>query len=358
MARRKQSGVDDLIGWGVTLLVISVIAIVFALIAIIFLITWLFYLYPLIVLGSYLYIRHRRQSYPEIPSASEYDSEAVADQVKALVGTRSKFVNHIQKFYALGEEGGIHLTKGSNETRFDTRSSLGRELNDKIEAAEEMVTKLSNVIEDQISDVTTKFPFDGWSMKFYEWKRWESAKVALFESVRYLFLISVIAYGCSLFFQEWFLSFQNILAWKPFPDILLSPLLIGVIGSAISFPLLLRYHQKKLLDRVDADALAQWHALSRKWTASHFESLFQDAEEDFADRSKSIDEEAGNDWHLILKVEPSASPDEIKIAYRNAVKDYHPDRVSGLGSKLQELAERETKRLNAAYQAARTQKGF
>jgi DnaJ domain len=56
--------------------------------------------------------------------------------------------------------------------------------------------------------------------------------------------------------------------------------------------------------------------------------------------------------YAVLGIDPTASTDEIKAAYRDKIKQYHPDRVASLGPKLQELAERKTKALNAAYEEA------
>lgn len=53
--------------------------------------------------------------------------------------------------------------------------------------------------------------------------------------------------------------------------------------------------------------------------------------------------------HQVLGVAPGASPEEIRAAYQRLVQQYHPDRVSGLGPELVELAERRTKQINAAY---------
>jgi len=52
----------------------------------------------------------------------------------------------------------------------------------------------------------------------------------------------------------------------------------------------------------------------------------------------------------VLGVSPSASDDEIHTAYQKLVREYHPDRVSGMGADLVELAERRTKEINAAYE--------
>ncbi|MEM7787106.1 MAG: J domain-containing protein, partial [Bacteroidota bacterium] len=41
--------------------------------------------------------------------------------------------------------------------------------------------------------------------------------------------------------------------------------------------------------------------------------------------------------------------DTVRSHYRRLVAGYHPDRVVGLGAKLQRLAEEETKAINEAY---------
>ena len=43
------------------------------------------------------------------------------------------------------------------------------------------------------------------------------------------------------------------------------------------------------------------------------------------------------------------SMDKLRRHYRRLVAAYHPDRVAGLGAKLQRLAEEETKAINQAY---------
>lgn len=53
--------------------------------------------------------------------------------------------------------------------------------------------------------------------------------------------------------------------------------------------------------------------------------------------------------HEILGVSATASAAEIKAAYRNRVKECHPDRFANLDAKSRQLAEEWTKALNAAY---------
>lgn len=52
----------------------------------------------------------------------------------------------------------------------------------------------------------------------------------------------------------------------------------------------------------------------------------------------------------ILGVEPSATQDEIKTAYRKLANQYHPDKVSHLGEELQDLADQRFKEIQNAYE--------
>lgn len=52
----------------------------------------------------------------------------------------------------------------------------------------------------------------------------------------------------------------------------------------------------------------------------------------------------------ILGVEPSATQDEIKTAYRKLANQYHPDKVAHLGEELQQLADQRFKEIQDAYE--------
>lgn len=57
-------------------------------------------------------------------------------------------------------------------------------------------------------------------------------------------------------------------------------------------------------------------------------------------------------WHEILEVSPDASLVEIRQAYKVKIGQYHPDKVSRLGSELRELAEKKAKEINSAFDYA------
>jgi hypothetical protein len=52
------------------------------------------------------------------------------------------------------------------------------------------------------------------------------------------------------------------------------------------------------------------------------------------------------------------TPEEVRQAYKQRVREYHPDQVARLGVKLRVLAEEETKRINEAYAYFRKRYGF
>lgn len=56
------------------------------------------------------------------------------------------------------------------------------------------------------------------------------------------------------------------------------------------------------------------------------------------------------DPYAVLGVPRGASRDEISAAYRRRMKEYHPDRVSGLGEELQRVAHEKTLEIQRAYE--------
>lgn len=53
--------------------------------------------------------------------------------------------------------------------------------------------------------------------------------------------------------------------------------------------------------------------------------------------------------YAVLEIEPGASQEEIKAAYRRLAVQYHPDKVQHLGKDLQELAATRFKEIQQAY---------
>ena len=55
------------------------------------------------------------------------------------------------------------------------------------------------------------------------------------------------------------------------------------------------------------------------------------------------------DCFSIFEIESSSTSKEIKLSYKSKMKEYHPDKVEKLGSKIREVAAKESRNLNIAY---------
>lgn len=59
-----------------------------------------------------------------------------------------------------------------------------------------------------------------------------------------------------------------------------------------------------------------------------------------------------------LEIEPSASPEEIKKAYRRMAMKYHPDKVASLGEDIKRTATEKFRNVNEAYEELKKMKNF
>lgn len=66
----------------------------------------------------------------------------------------------------------------------------------------------------------------------------------------------------------------------------------------------------------------------------------------------------GSRDYEVLGVAPTASPEEIKTAYRDLVKKYHPDRVAHLGEEFRGLAHDRFLQVQQAYERVRAAHGL
>lgn len=62
--------------------------------------------------------------------------------------------------------------------------------------------------------------------------------------------------------------------------------------------------------------------------------------------------------YKILGIDPNATDDEVKRAYREMAKKYHPDKVAYLGEDVRKSAEQKLQEVNEAYDKIRKQRGF
>ena len=65
-----------------------------------------------------------------------------------------------------------------------------------------------------------------------------------------------------------------------------------------------------------------------------------------------------NSYYKILEVDPSASDQDVKKAYRHMATRFHPDKVQHLGDDFKKMAEEKFKAINEAYQAIKTERNL
>lgn len=99
---------------------------------------------------------------------------------------------------------------------------------------------------------------------------------------------------------------------------------------------------KKIIDELNRDKQRQSSGKSNQNQSS---------------QSKNSDFSLNEAYH-ILGLKHDATIDEIKSAYKQKIKDYHPDRVANLGDELKNLAAKKTVEINQAYDLIKKHRNF
>lgn len=66
---------------------------------------------------------------------------------------------------------------------------------------------------------------------------------------------------------------------------------------------------------------------------------------------------AAEPWYQVLGIGPSASISEIKLAYRQKITQYHPDKVASLGEEIKHVAEQMSRQITVAYREGMRRNG-
>lgn len=68
--------------------------------------------------------------------------------------------------------------------------------------------------------------------------------------------------------------------------------------------------------------------------------------------------ESAESYYKILGIEPTATNDEVKKAFRKLAVQYHPDKVDYLGEEFRKSAEDKFRKINEAYEAVKKERGI
>lgn len=75
-------------------------------------------------------------------------------------------------------------------------------------------------------------------------------------------------------------------------------------------------------------------------------------------RSNSAYSGGIDEAYKVLEITPQATDDEVKKAFRNLAKKFHPDKVAGLGKEVEEQAQERFKKINDAYEKIKQARGI
>jgi hypothetical protein len=202
--------------------------------------------------------------------------------------------------------------------------------------------------------------------RYRSWLRIHSSRFALSRSlVAYMVVISVLMSWFLLIEQHILLSPQALTeevnaALAGFVE--LEPVqdrLLYAHSMALGFlPVIASYFYLFGRSRLRGEHRGQLRLL-KTFAAAHPDRLIQRRADDEGKAGQRVEAplapvEGCNEsaWFSVLGLPPSAGIDEVKQAYKMQIKKNHPDRVADMSPSFRRLAERETKKLNAAYQEA------
>lgn len=112
-------------------------------------------------------------------------------------------------------------------------------------------------------------------------------------------------------------------------------------------------HRIDVLQKKAADAERQWAAAvieerARRISAEQLAKQFASARKE----KECLEPLSLREAFAVFGLPQGCSAETLRDAYRRLISQHHPDKVASLGPRLKEVAERETRRINAAFAMA------
>jgi len=354
MTRRANKGDPGLVLLGIFVAMVVIPAILPAIL------TFAVYSVTVGVIGLIIFeIKTDRR--PSVTTATEFYSAEDCSTLDSLMQQQDQLWERKARIYRDANQLGL-LRTSQDPRRFDERRSLAKRFNAKlVKLDNEFATIISNV-ETLRSEIRDRC--DAWSNQFEHWRFWSSGRLAFRVAlVAYVVLVATLV----VFNPSWVQNFSDTVSRyflfpvTTFHDYYGAVVIasgvsaaVGALAGLFTFD----HMDNRLPD--EHDFYTKWFVGDSgewldKFVNSYWEYDHEDEEEhEFADGDPDWDGQSAEQltWYEVLGVTPNASLTEIKDAYKEQIKQYHPDRVAALGPKLKALAEQETKALNAAYEEA------
>ncbi len=358
MARKKQSSAGELILFAI----FAVGAFLFAILWTILqgLLTALVVLPP-IILAVGVFMLMKQVAPPSLPDIDSYDPD---DQAKLLDRRSERFVQTIletHETYSQGDEEGI-LTRNARSDeapQFREHSRRGKELNLQLTDLENERVGLERDIQEIVDRVRSEMP--DWQTAVHLWRNRVRSKRAFKAAILFYVLGGVIALLATVLIDHTPVTVRPFLL-PTLPEPLFLALAVAPCTAGLAWLIARRGSPADLGEVLSSEFLARYEQWDQRWQLPRFDvqSILDDQSRDrthsYSDEDPSDDESSVEPWADVLGISETASVDEIKGAWREGLKQYHPDRIQQAGPKLRALAEEETKRLNDAYARAMQQR--
>jgi len=272
----------------------------------------------------------------------------------------------IDALYRRGFQDGVQTTKASGGTRFDNRSRLGKQINASLDQQESERDHLLQSIDAKRREQYRNIKAFNTVFRLWRWRAvLFKAAVASIVIAGVLLLALTL---CGLMGVKWALAIG--LGGSQFNIYMNYMVFVYIWYTALAFSSI--YYSRNLSDQSMGPGWTTWLAVRSKWDpdfaelrARYWSETASTSREEFRSQGESSEAEAPKaeensvaGWRSILEVTPWATVEDVKAAYRQAMKGYHTDRVVGLGEKIQAVAEAESKKLNAAYAEAKRELNF
>jgi hypothetical protein len=293
-----------------------------------------FYSYPVFLIYLFLNSPKRRE-----PALSDIGDKQIEAEIQALHAEQSQLLKEITETRERGAAEGVRFLYPHD--RFEMRSRRGQELNQSLEYLGALLADVVDKIESASTHETRQLL--AWRRAVQRWRQRRSFRLSFYAS-----LIGFV--GCTAFLeiyysQSW-IKPSELLVWNSFPGIIRYTVEIGSIAGWVC-ALLTLYCSRRYNRR-----LAEFEREDR------FDSVgnANDGAKLRDDRSNYTEQD--QDPYQVLNVSPGASAEEIRNAYRAAIKRCHPDTVADRSDRIKEAALEEAQLINDAYNRIRSERRF
>lgn len=323
--------------------------------------------YPIVCVVLFVWALTAPRRVPISGPPERLEDGAIRAEVQQLFKRLNRVEGKKSSLIERAEEAGFVTTKATDYARYDARKRGASQINRELDEVDEQIRDLESTLQEKRETATAYFleirkPIERWirARPFLPAVILSLAVAAIGYQFYAVVTNTASAVGSA---AE---GAASRLLWQPLPQPTLAAVVFGVVCGyatlAIAYPICRARLRASIANNDFVVQLAQriedWHPDNAIDALLEEDApMYEDLEEE-SDSNDDAVEISKDRWWEVLKVARSASGPEVKAAYRTAIVQYHTDKFPKAGPRIIEVAEAETRRINAAYEAAKYELGF